>query len=334
MSGNSTPEFDVFAIGHAIVDEEYCVEDHFLSRLNIQRAERTLINFERRQQLLVALNAEGDRVYQAGGGSAANSIVTAQQLGARCHFACKVANDEAGRFFHADLAQSGIDLPSAPLAKGHTGRCLVMITPDAERTMNTYTGITDELDMPYVELDKLRRSRWLYLESYLITTPTANQTTLAALQVAHDANIPVVVNFADPGIVRFFKPQLSTLFERRPVDVLICNHEEALAWADTTDLEAAIAVLSELAHRLIITEGADGAHIITPQGRVTVPAPKVIPVNTTGAGDTFAGGILYGLAQDWTLERAAELACRCAARKVEMNGARLPAEEVALLHPR
>lgn len=333
MLDHSNPEFDIFAIGHAIVDEEYAVDDAFLTRLGIRRAERTLINFDRRQALIVALNTEADRIYQAGGGSAANSVVTAQLLGARCHFACKVANDEAGRFFHADLAQTGIDLPDAPLADGHTGRCLVMITADAERTMNTYTGITDELDMPYVNLAKLCRSRWLYLESYLVTTETAHQTTLTALAAAHDANIPVVVNFADPGIVRHFKKPLATLFSR-PVEVLICNHEEALAWAATDDFAEAIRVLQQLANHLVITEGSAGAHVISAAHHEQVPAPKVTPVNTTGAGDTFAGGILFGLAKGWPLAQAADLACRCAARKVEMNGARLPAEEVALLYPR
>lgn len=325
------PSCELFALGHAIVDVEFSVSTDFLYDLGYTPGDRSVIDQARFQILHAALQAPGAGVTwrsQSGGGSAANSLVTAQRLGTQCHFAAKLAKDAAGWFYQQTLQQEGIQVPDTPLAPGISGHCLVLVTPDGERTMLLHLGVTENLDTSYVDLELLSRSRCLYLESYLVTAPLARKTVAEAQSAARKAQVPIAVSLSDAGIVSAFRDTLQDWFVP-PVDYLFGNASEALAWTGADDLETALDQLSELATLVIITCGRDGAVLQSDQGRIRVPTPATQPVSTLGAGDTFAGAMLHGLVNEgWTPETAARFACECAARQITFSGARLDKAEL------
>ncbi len=331
------PSCELFALGHAIVDVEFSVSPEFLNDLGYTPGDRYVIDQARFQILHAALQAPGAGVTwrtQSGGGSAANSLVTAQRLGAKCHFAAKLAKDAAGWFYQQTLQQEGIDVPDTPLAPGISGHCLVLVTPDGVDTMLLHLGVTEQLDTSYVDLDALSRSRCLFMESYLVAAPEARRTVAEAQSAARNAQVPIAVSLSNVGIISAFRDTLQDWFVP-PVDYLFGNADEALTWADTDDLDTALAQLSKLARLVIITCGSDGAILFSDQGRVHVPAPVTRPVSTVGAGDTFAGAMLYGLLNEgWTPEKAAHFACQCAAHQVTFSGPRLDKAELLTVRNR
>lgn len=328
---------DIFALGHAVVDVEFSVSRTLLTDLGYSPGGRYLIDEGQFQILHAALQAPGaesEWVAQSGGGSAANAIVTAQRLGARCHFAGKLARDAAGWFYQQTLQNEGIDLPDTPLADGTSGHCLVLVTPDAERTMLLHLGVTTRLDSGYVDLQQLRQAQYLFLESYLVTDPVARQTVEATLDVARSADIPICLSLSDPDIVSRWQEQLQEWLQPA-VTTLIGNEAEALAWAGSNRLDDAMEVLGMLAEQVVITRGAEGALIRDQHGQQAITAPTVSAVSSLGAGDTFAGALLYGLCcKRWALPQATTFASQCAARKVEFNGPRLAREQLIWVYSR
>ncbi|MCH8552078.1 MAG: adenosine kinase [Natronospirillum sp.] len=326
---------DIFALGHAVVDVEYEVSHGLLRDLGFTAGGRYLLDDGQFQILHAALQAPGAGatwIAQSGGGSAANSVVTAQRLGARCHFASKLAQDAAGWFYQQTLLNEGIMIPDAPLAEGISGHCLVLITPDAERTMLLHLGVTTQLDTGLLDLDALQRARSLYLESYLVTDPVARNTVNSALTTAHQAGVPVCISLSDAGIVTAWRDTLKHWFAPR-VSTLIGNESEALAWGATDQLDKALDKLAPLAEQIVITRGAAGVIIVDRSGQTIIEAPKVSAVSSLGAGDTFAGALLHGLHYErWPLARSADFASRCAARKVEFNGPRLAREQLVWMY--
>lgn len=328
---------DIFALGHAIVDVEFSVSFEFLASLGYEPGDRHLIPEGTFQILHAALQAPGAEATwqsQSGGGSAANSIVTAQRLGAQCYFASKLAKDAAGWFYQQTLQQEGVEVPDTPLAEGISGHCLVLITPDGDRTMLLHLGVADALDMSYVDLEALSRARCLYLESYLITHPVARQTVAETRSAARLSRVPIAVSLSDPGIIGHFHNELADWFTP-PADYLFGNESEALAWTGGTDLDSSVTALRELAQTVVITRGARGVRMITAQEDLVFSAPEVTPVSTLGAGDTFAGAFLYAvLVEGLSLPEAAQLACQCAARHVEFSGPRLSREQLIYVKTR
>ncbi len=322
---------ELFALGHAVVDVEFSVSRTLLTDLGYTPGGRYLIDegqFHILHAALQAPGAEAEWVAQSGGGSAANAIVTAQRLGARCHFAGKLARDAAGWFYQQTLQNEGIELPDTPLADGTSGHCLVLVTPDAERTMLLHLGVTTRLDSGYIDLQRLRQSRYLFLESYLVTDAIARQSVEAALEVARAAEIPVCLSLSDPDIVHHWRMHLEDWLHP-PITTLLGNEAEALAWTGQDSLEEAMVTLGDLAEQVVITRGAAGALIRDRSGQQAVTAPSVNAVSSLGAGDTFAGALLYGLCcEQWSLSQATVFASRCAARKVEFNGPRLAREQL------
>ena len=167
-----TTRFDVYAVGNALVDLEYRVDDTFLQSQNIEKGVMTLAEADMQARLLSALDNQHTREKQASGGSAANSIIAASAFGSRCFYSCKVASDSLGDFYRKDLIAAGVSTNlQEQRPEGVSGTCVVMVTPDSERTMNTYLGITADVSVSELDLDALRASRWLYIEGYLSTAP-------------------------------------------------------------------------------------------------------------------------------------------------------------------
>lgn len=321
-----TTRFDVYAIGNALVDLEYRVENDFLQRNGIEKGVMTLAEADVQARLLAALDVDHQRLKQASGGSAANSIIATSAFGARCYYNCKVASDELGSFYRRDLIAAGVATNlGEQRPDGVSGTCVVMVTPDTERTMSTYLGITSDLSQTELDLDALRASQWLYIEGYLCTSPTARAAVAIARAEARAAGVKLALTFSDPAMVHYFQPQLRELLADG-VDLLFCNEEEALGFAGTDDLELALQALREVAGQGMITRGKQGAWAWTRHAVIELPAVPVVAVDTLGAGDSFAGAVLFGLSQGWSLEDSARLALRVASEVVSQFGPRLSLE--------
>ncbi len=314
---------DVYAVGQALVDEEYLVSDSFLSSLGVAKGHRTLIDFNRSRTLRKAAVAEGQLLKRMNGGSGANSITAAAQLGARCHFSCRLGDDTEGDFYIQQLVDSGVKTDGkSRVPDGHTGVCLVMVTHDAERTMNTYIGITDDIGLDDVNFDALDSAQWLYLEGHLSISKLGHEAALACRDRARRKGRKIAVNFCDPAVARLCRDELEELLSD-PCDLLFCNEEEAQIWTHHKDLEEAMNELDRLAHTWVLTRGEAGAIAYDGHSRFEIPAHKVKAINTTGAGDTFAGAFLYGLTQGCSYSTSGALASLASAVKVQHAGARL-----------
>lgn len=326
-------KLDIYAFGHALVDEEYAVSESFLQTLGIAKSHRTLIDFQRSQTLRQSASDQGHLNLRSGGGSGANTIATAALLGAKCHFSCLLGDDEDGRFYQHQLAEAGIGTDhAAPTATGHTGVCLVMLTPDAARTMNTYVGITDYIGPEHLNMDALTRAEWVYIEGHLLIAEAGYRAALKARDEARRHGKKIAVNFCDPAVARLCRERLAHLLDQ-PVDLLFCNEEEAEIWAYSDQLELQKDALNRLATQWVITLGEDGALAFDGSDEIMIPAHKVDAVSTLGAGDTFAGAFMYAVTQNASFARAGALASLASARLVQQAGPRLDAQQLkAILH--
>ena len=319
--------YDVYGIGNALVDIEVKVDDDFLKNMNIEKGLMSLVDKKRQDSLLNSFNSFDKRTC---GGSAANSMIGMAQLGGKCFYSCKVSNDEMGTFFYNDLIKTGVDtnlIPSS-LPEGTTGRCLVLVTPDAERTMESYLGITESFSEDELNFDRLKKSKYLYIEGYLVTSDTGRHAAVMARKFAEDNKISVALTLSDPAMPKYFGDGLKEIIGDRGVDLLFCNEEEACLFTKQNDLDSAINDLSKYAKNIVITRGERGAIVSWEGNLIEVPAEKIVPVDTVGAGDIFAGSFLYGISKQYDPKTSCQLACRLASKLVTVHGARLDFSDV------
>ena len=316
-------KYHVYGIGNALVDKEFEVTDQFLSDNGIEKGLMTLIEQDQQVTLLANLKDQFGLKKRAGGGSAANTIVAISQFGGKTFYACKVADDETGDFYMKDLAIAGVETKLDQIkGDGVTGKCLVMVTDDAERTMNTYLGITSDFSEDDLHIAELENSEYLYIEGYLVTSDVSRSAAIKARQIAQKSGVKTAFTFSDPAMVTYFKEGVSEIIGDG-VDVLFCNEEEALTYTDTTNLDDAIQALSAIAKKVIVTLGSKGAKVITGDKHVDIEVSAVKAIDTNGAGDMFAGAFMYGLTQGMSDRDAGMLASESAARIVATFGARL-----------
>jgi len=317
-------KYHVYGIGNALVDKEFEVSDEFLAEMKIEKGMMTLIEKEEQEQLLAQLKEKFGLKKRAGGGSAANSIVAISQFGGKTFYACKVADDETGDFYMKDLEEAGVTTKLDQIkGDGVTGKCMVMVTDDAERTMNTYLGITSDFSEDDLHLDELKDSEYLYIEGYLVTSDVSRGAAIKARKIASENNVKTAFTFSDPAMVSFFKDGVNEIIGDG-VDVLFCNEEEASIFTGKENLDEAISELSKVADKIIVTLGSKGAKVVTGDKEVDVAVSAVTAVDTNGAGDMFAGAFMYGLTQGMSDRDAGMLASESAARIVATFGARLP----------
>ena len=319
-------KFDVYAIGNALVDIEYHSTPETLVEIGIDKGVMTLIDAERQHGLMEQLGDSHEKM--TCGGSAANSVIALTQLGGRAHFDCRVANDATGRIFARDLHDSGVNsnLDDKPLPSGVTGKCLVFVTPDADRTMNTFLGVSNDLDPDDVDIDAVAQSEYIYIEGYLASAANTRDAAIEVRRAAVEQGVGTSITLSDPNMVRFFRDNLEAMIGER-VDLLFANADEALALADADDLESAVEMFRKLARRFAITRGKDGALLYDGDSMIEIEPTVVEAVDTLGAGDMFAGAFLYGLTQGMGFGPAGELASRAAARLVTQFGPRLDAAQ-------
>lgn len=311
--------FNVYGIGNALVDIQYRVTPDFLARFGIEKGVMTLIEEDRHHELLGRLG--DDVLKRSSGGSAANTMIAVASLGGTAYYACKVAKDAYGDFYLRDLAEAGV-ASNRFQGEGITGKCLVMITDDADRTMNTYLGITGTFGPEQLEPDVIRRSDYLYIEGYLVASEVGFASAMAAQAEARAAGTLVSLSLSDPSIVAAFGDRMRTLVAGG-VDLLFCNEAEAWAFTETDNESDACSALETLVASYAVTYEAEGAVVWNGVERFHSPGFSVDAVDTNGAGDMFAGAYLFGITRGLDAEQSAKLANYASMRVVAQYGPRL-----------
>lgn len=319
-------KYHVYGIGAALVDTEIQVTDKDLSALKVDKGMMTLVDANRRQELLGYLDQHLVHSTRSSGGSAGNTIIAASYFGAKAFFSGKVANDDNGEFYMQDMANAGVHTPDIAAEEGITGKCLILITPDAERSMNTFLGASENFSTRELDKQAIAESEYLYIESYLVTSETGRQAATEARKTAQSNNTKVALSFSDPGIVAHFKQGIDEIMGGS-IDLIFCNKEEALSYASTDNLDVAIELLKKISHEFVITLGAEGAIIYNNNKLINVPGVSVTAVDTNGAGDMFAGAFLYATTQGIDHEAAGHFASKAAAKVVSQFGPRLKPEQ-------
>ena len=312
--------FDVLGIGNAIVDVIARTEDDFLIGHNMRKGSMQLID-----------EAQAARIYDAmgpavevSGGSAANTIVGVAGLGARAAFIGKVKDDELGRVFAHDIRAAGVSFATPPASAGpSTARCYVLVTPDGERTMNTYLGAAQDLHPKDIDADIVADAQIVYLEGYLWDPPHAKEAFLKAAKIAHDAERDVALTLSDAFCVDRYRAEFLDLIRTGTVDVVFANERELHSLYLTADFDGAVSALRNDARAAVVTRSGRGCVVITREETDAVPAyPVERVVDATGAGDLFAAGFLVGVARGADYRTAARLGALAAAEVIQHLGAR------------
>jgi sugar/nucleoside kinase (ribokinase family) len=316
----SDMRFDVVGLGNAIVDVIARADDDLLIRENLHKGSMTLVDESRADQLYGVMGP----ATIISGGSAANTIVGAASFGARTAFIGKVRDDDAGKAFRHDIRSIGVHFDTAPAINGPaTARCLVMVTPDGERTMNTYLGACQNLTPDDVDADLIRESGITYLEGYLWDPPAAKQAFVKAADIAHGAGRNVALTLSDSFCVDRYRDEFLGLMQNGTLDIVFANQHELKALYQTSDLQTAINAFRAQNILGVVTCSADGSLVVTRQETHAVPAfPIEKLVDTTGAGDLFAAGFLAGLSRGSDYVTCARLGSLAAAEVIQHVGAR------------
>ncbi|WP_026380553.1 adenosine kinase [Afifella pfennigii] len=316
----SRARYDVLTIGNAIVDVLAQTDEAFLVREGLAKGSMRLIEAQEAERLYEAMGP----AQLVSGGSAGNTAAGIASLGGNAAFIGKVAEDDLGHFFRHDMNAVGIAFPTAALQEGApTARCMILITPDSERTMNTYLGACQELTPADIDRDTVEGSAITYMEGYLWDPPKAKEAFRAAADMAHAAGRKVALTLSDSFCVDRFRGEFLELLRSGVVDIIFANNHEVAALYQTGDLETGIAALAEDAELAAVTLGAKGSLVLSGGERIAVPAPDVDELlDKTGAGDLFASGFLFGLARDMPLARCAELGSLAAGEIISHIGAR------------
>lgn len=318
-------QYHVYGVGNALVDMEIEISPELLQALQVDKGVMTLVDESRQTELMQQLSNLSCK--RSGGGSAANTMVALSQLGGKGFYSCKVANDEAGTFYLEDLRQCGLDTNLHNGNKGVTGKCLVFVTPDADRTMNTFLGITGSLSEQELVPEAIANSDYLYIEGYLVTSPTAKAAAIKAKEIAQKAGVKTALSLSDPNMVNFFKEGLLEMIGTG-LDFIFANEAEALKMSETEALTEAVEHLKTLSKGFAITCGAKGSLIFDGETMIEVPSVPVKAVDTVGAGDMYAGALLYGITHGMSYKQAGSLASIAASRIVSRFGARLDIQEM------
>jgi adenosine kinase len=312
--------FDVLGIGNAIVDVIARTEDDFLIAQDMRKGAMQLIDEARAEGIYDAMGP----AVEISGGSAANTIVGIASLGGRAAFVGKVKNDELGRTFAHDIRAAGVTYDTAPASEGpSTGRCYVLVTPDGERTMNTYLGAAQDLHPRDIEADSVAAAEIIYLEGYLWDPPHAKEAFLKAAKIAHGAGRQVALTLSDAFCVDRYRAEFLDLMRTGTVDLLFANQHELHSLYQTADLDTAVAALRRDARLAVVTRSEHGCLVVSRDETTAVPAlPVERVVDATGAGDLFAAGFLTGLSRGADLRHAARLGALAAAEVIQHLGAR------------
>ncbi|MEM7057119.1 MAG: adenosine kinase [Pseudomonadota bacterium] len=322
-----TERLDIVAIGNAVVDVVAQVPDEFLAANGVEKGIMTLIDQPRALSLYGAMPA----AQEISGGSAANTAAGAAAIGAKTAFFGRIRDDQLGQIFTHDIRAIGVQYDGPVLAAGpETSRCLVLVSPDGERSMSTFLGASVGLNVTDIDTDLLARADWLYLEGYLFDTPEAKEAYAGAIAATKSGGGKTSVTLSDPFCVDRHRADFRRLI-RDDLDLLFANKAEVLSLYETNDLDTALNEVAQEVDLAAITLSEEGAVVVRGDQRTHVPATATQVVDTTGAGDLFAGGFLAGLAEGADDARCARMGCAAAGEIISHLGARPEADLKALM---
>ncbi|HJL94425.1 MAG TPA: adenosine kinase [SAR324 cluster bacterium] len=313
-------KFDVYGVCNPLIDLLSHIPDSFLKKNGIEKSIMHLISIEEQQRLLRSLSAEKLSVESASGGSGANSMIGIAQLGGRTAFSGKIGRDEHGKIYREKLEDLGV---SARLGEGDgsTGSSLILVSDDGCRTMNTYLGMGQELQVPDIDPEVIKVSKYLYLTGYLWDTESQKKSVLSALDEAKRVETKVALSLSDPFCVKRHKEDFKSLLQGY-ASMVFCNQEEAFTLLETNVTQEAVDIMSKWTETVVLTLGANGA-IISHLGQTYYIDPFPIRVeDTTGAGDAFAAGFLFGMTHEFSPLDSGRIGAVLAGAVIEQTGPR------------
>ena len=326
----TSPAYDVVAIGNAIVDVLSQADDGFIAESGMTKGSMQLMFSPAEADALYATMGPG---IEASGGSAANTVAAMAAMGGRCGFIGQVADDQLGEVFAHDIRAAGVTFTTdARAGDPTTARCLIFVTPDGQRTMNTFLGASQFLPASALDLDLIASGAILYLEGYLWDPEEPRQAMRAAIEVARKAGRKIAFTLSDIFVISRHGPDFRDLMAKGLIDIMFANEAELLSLMETEDFEAAVAAASAEVPVLVVTRSEHGAIAIANGTRAACKAePVERVVDTTGAGDLFAAGFLIGQARGKSLEESLRLGAICAAEIISHYGARPMCDMKALI---
>jgi sugar/nucleoside kinase (ribokinase family) len=312
--------FDVYGVGNALVDIQARVSDELIRSHHLDKGIMTLVEEDQQQKLLAQLN--GSPLNRCAGGSAANTIVGIADFGGRAAYCGKVSRDDIGTFFLQDMQQLGVSIDIEPAVSGDTGTCAVLITPDAQRTMLTHLGVSVTLSADDVQEEKIRASKYVYIEGYLLSGESTKAAAYRAMELAQKHDVRIALTASDPFLVNMLRDEIWQLVEG-PVDLFFCNEQEAKSLTGLDDVIQCAHEIHRHARNVALTLGPKGSLLMHNGEAIPIEAAQVEAIDTTGAGDMYAAGVLYGITNSLTWRQAGHLASQAAGRIVAQLGARL-----------
>ncbi|MCB9030567.1 MAG: adenosine kinase [Deltaproteobacteria bacterium] len=313
-------KYNVLGVGHALVDILVDITDDEFHNISLEKGSMNLVDEVRQEEILAGVQSIDSTL--ASGGSVANSVIAVSQLGGKAEFCGRLGDDTYGQFFRSEFEQLGIQFKN-PLSKGsQTGTCLVLITPDAERTMNTCLAISAELNEHSITKEEIQDAEWLYIEGYLLSEKNTGCVVVErAVEIARECGTKIAVTFSDGFIVDGFRPMLDHVVDN--ADLVFANHNEAARYTGINDDLKAFEKLKTLVPNVVLTRSEKGVLIHYGGESVDIPAFPCEPVDLTGAGDIFSGGFLYGVTNGYSVADSGKAACYLAMKVITQVGARL-----------
>jgi sugar/nucleoside kinase (ribokinase family) len=311
--------YAVYGVGNALVDIQAQVSDEMLESLKFDKGVMTLVDDEMQQRVLSAL--DGVSVSRCAGGSAANTIIGVADFGGKAAYAGKTGRDQLGEFCLADMRKMGVTI-EVPPAEGRTGTCVVLITPDAQRTMLTSLGVSATLGPDDIDEDEIRKAEYVYVEGYLFTGDSTKAAALKAIELAKKNDVKVAFTVSDPFLIHLFRDEFLALIEG-PVDLLFCNLDEARSLTGIEDTIDCAREIHRHAPNVALTLGPNGSILMHEGEVIAIEGVSTEAIDTTGAGDMYAAGLLFGITSGLTWKQAGHLGSHAAGRIVAQLGARL-----------
>ncbi|MCL6282328.1 adenosine kinase [Ruegeria sp. 2012CJ41-6] len=320
--------YQIVGIGNAVVDVISQSDDSFLDLMGIEKGIMQLVERERGEVLYAAMNAR----VQTPGGSVANTIAGAGALGLEAAFIGRVHDDALGRFYAEAMKDDGVDFVNPPVPGGElpTSRSMIFVSPDGERSMNTYLGISSELSSEDVPGDVAGNSQIMFLEGYLFDKEKGKAAFLEAARTCHKGGGKAGIAISDPFCVERHRVDFLLLIENE-LDFVIGNEAEIKSLFETDDLEEALAKTAAICPLVVCTRSGDGVTVLSEGTRIDVPVDKIVPVDATGAGDQFAAGFLFGMATGRDYGTCAKMGNVCAREVISHIGPRPEANMLNLL---
>lgn len=311
--------YDVYGVGNALVDIQAQVSDALLEKLDFAKGIMTLVDEPTQQSVLSEL--AGSSINRCAGGSAANTVIGVADFGGKAAYAGKVGRDPIGDFCLEDMRRMGVSI-EVPQAAGQTGTCVVLITDDAQRTMLTHLGVSATLSPDDIDEEEIAKAKYVYIEGYLFTAADPKAAAYRAIELAKKHGVKVAFTVSDPFLINSFRDEFRSLIEG-PVDLLFCNLEESRSLTGLDDPIECAREIHQHTENVALTLGPDGSILMHANEVIPIEGVPTNAIDTTGAGDMYAAGLLYGITNSLSWQQSGHLASHAAARIVAQLGARL-----------